>query len=130
MIALCLTLLLFDLVYSLSQPNIIFILVDDLGYDDVGFQSNNEIHTPNIDKIRNDGQFLEWYYGQPTCSPTRTAIMTGKYPLHNSINTIIRPNETYGVPLSITMFPQILYENGYSTHAIGKWHMGFFKWYN
>eukprot|EP01084_Bolivina_argentea_P120085 212869_1 len=122
------TLQLSRIVYSLSQPNIIFILSDDLGYDDVGFQSGNQIHTPNIDKLHSTGQFLEWYYGQPVCSPTRTAIMTGKYPLHNSINTIIQPNQAYGVPLSNIFFPKILMDNGYETHAIGKWHMGFYKW--
>eukprot|EP01084_Bolivina_argentea_P120082 212864_1 len=111
-----------------KAPNIIFIVIDDLGYDDLGFKNEHQINTPHIESLRNDGQWLQYYYGQANCSPTRTAIQTGLYPLHNSINTIIPPTNTYGVPLNFTFFGKTLHNNGYSTHAVGKWHMGFFKW--
>ena len=113
---------------STSSPNIIFILADDLGYDDIG-TVNNIISTPSISKIYNEGQTLLWYYGQNLCTPTRTAIMTGLYPIHNQINNVIMANYSYGVPLNYTFFPKILFENGgYDTNAIGKWHLGYYKW--
>eukprot|EP00483_Globobulimina_turgida_P006471 UN06481 len=68
-----------------KPPNIIFFLADDLGYDDLGFQDNNQIHTPNINGLRQQSQFLEWYYGTPLCTPTRSTIMTGSFPLHTGI---------------------------------------------
>ena len=60
--------------YDAKAPNIIFIVVDDLGYDDLGFTNDNQIRTPNIDKIKSNGQFLEYYYGQCYCTPTRKKI--------------------------------------------------------
>ena len=119
-------LLLIRLIYG-KQPNILFILSDDLGYDDLYFQSK-QIFTPNIDYFRNNGQFMEWHYAQSVCSPSRAAIMTARYPLHTGINDWIQPGQSFGVPLNNTMISKILLENGYETHAIGKWHLGFYKW--
>ena len=103
-----------------SKPNIIFILVDDLGYDDLGFQGGYQISTPNINKLRSESQFFEWYYGQCNCSPSRGALMTGRYPIHNTITTIIQPSAAYGLPLNFQLIPQILHKYGnYTTHAIG-----------
>ena len=103
-------------------------LADDLGYDDLGFQDDNQIHTPNINNLRKEGQFLEWYYGQPLCSPTRSTILTGSFPLHTGVNTVIQPSFSYGVPLQFKFLSKVLYENGYSTHCVGKWHLGYYKW--
>ena len=110
-----------------KKPNILFIVSDDLGYDDVGFQSH-QILTPNIDTYRSEGQFLEWYYGQCVCSATRSTFLTGRYPLHTGINGWIHPDASYGVPLSNVLLSSMLKNNGYDTHAIGKWHLGFYKW--
>ena len=111
-----------------SKPNIIFVLIDDMGYHDLGFMNNDLISTPNINKYREDGQFFEWMYGQSTCSPTRAALMTGRYPIHNGINKIIDDDATYGVYLNNTFISKIFHQNGYDTHMVGKWHLGMYKW--
>ena len=64
-----------------KQPHILFVLVDDLGWSDVGFHGS-EIHTPNIDRLASEGVILDNYYVQPICSPTRSALMSGRYPIH------------------------------------------------
>lgn len=63
------------------QPNILFVLVDDLGWSDVGFHGS-KIKTPNVDKLAREGVVLESYYVQPICSPTRGALLSGRYPIH------------------------------------------------
>lgn len=63
------------------QPNILFVLVDDLGWSDVGFHGS-KIKTPNVDKLAREGVVLESYYVQPICSPTRGAFLSGRYPIH------------------------------------------------
>ena len=66
---------------SSKLPNILLMLADDLGWYDVGFQ-NPKIQTPHIDKLAKDGVILDNYYVQPVCTPTRGALMTGRYPIH------------------------------------------------
>ena len=68
-----------------KPPHILFILADDLGWSDVGFHGS-VIETPNIDKLANEGVILENYYVQPLCTPTRSALMTGRYPIHTGID--------------------------------------------
>ena len=63
------------------KPNILFVLVDDLGWSDVGFHGS-KIKTPNVDKLASEGVVLENYYVQPICSPTRGALLSGRYPIH------------------------------------------------
>ena len=127
---LCLIVIMFAVIINgeIKSPNIIFILSDDLGHNDLGYSFNHQTFTPNIDKYRNNGIYLEWYYGQCNCSPTRSSIQTGRYAWHNGINSIIQSTNTYGVPLESKFISDILLDNGYSTAAIGKWHMGFYKW--
>ena len=64
-----------------KKPHILLILVDDLGWSDVGFHGS-KIRTPNVDKLASDGVILDNYYVQPYCTPTRDALMTGRYPIH------------------------------------------------
>ena len=64
-----------------KPPHILFVLVDDLGWSDVGFHGS-KIHTPNIDRLASEGVILDNYYVQPVCSPTRTSLMSGRYPIH------------------------------------------------
>lgn len=73
---------LYTFVASLSsKPNILFVLVDDLGWSDVGFHGS-KIKTPNVDKLASEGVVLDSYYVQPICSPTRGALLSGRYPIH------------------------------------------------
>src|SRR5262245_495973 len=65
-----------------ERPNIVFFLIDDLGWSDVGFHGS-DIRTPNIDKLAAAGARLEAFYVQPVCSPTRAALMTGRYPMRH-----------------------------------------------
>lgn len=73
------------------RPNIIFLLADDLGWGDVGFHGS-EIKTPNLDRLAAAGARLEQFYVQPVCSPTRAALMTGRYPMRHGLQVgVVRP---------------------------------------
>jgi len=67
---------------KLKQPNIVFLLLDDMGYGECGFNGGKEIKTPKIDQLAKDGAVLENNYVQPVCSPTRACLLTGRYPTH------------------------------------------------
>ena len=103
------------------------IVADDLGWNDVSFHGSNQIPTPNIDRLAREGIALNNYYVLPICTPTRSAIMTGRYPIHTGMqrDVIYSPNP-WGVGLDEVFIPQYLKAQGYSTHAIGKWHLGFY----
>ena len=90
-----------------SQPNILVILADDLGWRDVGFHGS-EVRTPVIDRIAREGVELDRFYVQPTCSPTRAGLMTGKSPKRLGIMRRIGKNETTGLSKSERILPQIL----------------------
>lgn len=107
-----------------KQPNIVFLLVDDLGYADCGFNGGKEIHTPNIDKLANGGTVLESLYVQPVCSPTRSTLMTGRYATHTGVYTIVRPHAKWGLPLNERTLANALHDAGYATSITGKWHLG------
>ncbi len=110
-----------------ARPTIVFILADDLGRRDVGFMGGTEIKTPNLDKLAAAGARLDQFYVQPVCSPTRCALMTGRYPMRCGLQVgVIRPNATYGLPLEERTLPQALREAGYTTAMVGKWHLGSF----
>ena len=109
-------------------PNVVFIVADDLGFSGVGFRNNNEIRTPNIDNFAKEGIVLEKYYVQAVCSPTRATFMTGRFPMHNSIVDWIPPSSAYGLPLNETTMAEKFKSAGYMAHAVGKWHLGFYKW--
>lgn len=110
-----------------SKPNIIYLLADDLGGNDVGWR-NPEIKTANLDKLAKSGAKLDQYYVQPVCSPTRAALMTGRYPFRYGFQTgVVRPWAQYGLPLEEQILPQGLKAAGYETAITGKWHLGHFK---
>ncbi|XP_059170477.1 arylsulfatase B-like [Physella acuta] len=111
-----------------ASPHILFIVTDDLGWNDVGFH-NPDIISPNIDALARKGTILNNSYVQPLCSPSRAAIMTGVFPYRYGLShMVITDRQDVCVPTNMTMFPKILKAHGYSTHMIGKWHMGFCKW--
>lgn len=122
------------------KPNILFILIDDLGWKDLQCYGSDFYETPNIDKLRSEGMmFTNAYSACPVCSPTRASILTGKNPAHlqftghiTSINMhrfppfgkIIPPQDKMYVDLDQIMIPEALKPLGYKSISIGKWHVG------
>ena len=109
--------------YAFPSPNIVIILADDLGWNDVSYHGS-EIKTPNIDKLISSGVELDRFYVQPTCSPTRAELMTGKSAMRLGITRPISKNQKLGLGLEEKILPQYLKELNYSTYLLGKWHLG------
>ena len=110
------------------KPNIIVILSDDQGYQDIGCQGCVDVPTPNLDSIAKNGvRFTEGYVSCPVCSPSRAGLMTGRYQTrfgHEGNPTPQMDRQNWGLPLSEKTMAEYMKENGYKTGAIGKWHLG------
>src|SRR5215470_8308762 len=108
-----------------KKPHIIHIVADDLGWKDVGFNGATDIKTPNLDALAAGGAKFTQFYVQPMCTPTRAALMTGRYPFRYGLQTAVIPSvSTYGLDTTEWLMPQCLREAGYKTAIIGKWHLG------
>jgi arylsulfatase A-like enzyme len=108
-----------------KKPNIVHIVVDDLGWKDVGFNGCADIKTPNIDALAAGGAKFTQFYVQPMCTPTRACLMTGRYPFRYGLQTAVIPSvSAYGLDTTEWIMPQCLKEAGYKTAIIGKWHLG------
>ena len=110
-----------------KKPNIVLILADDLGYGDVGFNGQNLIKAPNLDRLANDGITLKQFYaGTAVCAPSRSSLMTGKHTGHTFIrgNLGIEPEGQYPIPDTIVTLAEVLKKSGYKTGAYGKWGLG------
>ena len=105
-------------------PNVVYVVSDDQGWKDVGFHGS-DIRTPNLDALAKGGAKLEQLYAQPMCTPSRAALMTGRYPHRYGLQTLVIPSAgTYGLATDEWLLPQALKEAGYSTAIVGKWHLG------
>ena len=109
----------------LTQPNIVMLFVDDLGYGDVGFNGHPTTNTPNIDQLAWNGKVLTtWYSGCPVCSCSRASLMTGRQWSRMGIPGVFGPTVSSGLPLNETTVADELSKAGYATGAAGKWHLG------
>ena len=109
-----------------EKPNVIVIVADDLGWNDVGYHGS-DIQTPNIDRLAREGVELNRFYVHPTCSPTRSALVTGKSPLRLGFLSPLSKNNRLGLHLSEKTIADYFKQNGYQTSLIGKWHLGRFS---
>jgi arylsulfatase A-like enzyme len=114
-----------------TPPNIVCILVDDLGYGDLSRQGATDLKTPHIDRIGEQGMtFTNFYANCTVCSPSRASLLTGKYPDLVGIPGVVRQNEenNWGyLSKDAILLPQVLNAAGYHTAIIGKWHLGYEK---
>ncbi len=108
-----------------KQPNIIFILADDLGYGDVSSYGATKIHTPNIDALASHGiRFTNAHATASTCTPSRYSLMTGKYAFRKNGTGILPGDAALIIPTDKTTLPNMLKGAGYTTGLVGKWHLG------
>ena len=107
-----------------AKPHIVHIVADDLGYNDLGITNGNKTLTPAIDSLIRGGVWLSSYYTFRVCSPTRASIMTGRYPWGVGFYDM-SDDSSHCVDPGFTMTPALLKAQGYSTHAIGKWDVGY-----
>ncbi|KAH3763666.1 sulfatase 1 precursor [Pelomyxa schiedti] len=118
--------------YCAQLPNLVLVVADDLGWNDVGYHqvegvtTNNVIATPTLDELAYSGIRLEQHYAQTMCSPTRGALMTSRYPSHTGLGPyVIKTSFPYAMPSQHAFLPELLHSGGYRTHLVGKWHLGF-----
>ena len=107
------------------KPNIVFVLVDDWGFSEVGFR-NPVIKSPNFDQLAKTGLVLNRHYVYMYCSPSRASLLTGRWPYHAHQWNIVPGSVQLGTNLNMTMLPAKLKQAGYNTHMVGKWHLGLF----
>ena len=107
-----------------DRPNILFVLADDLGYGDLACFGAKDVQTPNLDKFATEGlRFTSCYAGHPNCSPSRTALMTGRTPTRVGVRDWIPEESPVHVRRSEITIAKLLQQSGYATCHAGKWHM-------
>ena len=108
------------------RPNVIFILVDDMGYGDLSSFGAKDIRTPHIDRLAKEGvKLTQMYANAPVCTPTRAAFITGRYQQRVGLEWALTPDmKEAGLPVEETLLARMLKNNGYATALFGKWHLG------
>lgn len=109
--------------------NFIIIFADDMGYGDIASFGHPTIQTPNLDRMATEGQkWTQFYVAAPVCTPSRAALLTGRYPIRNGMTSkkkgVLFPNSSGGLPQSEVTIAEVLKQKNYATAAIGKWHLG------
>lgn len=112
-----------------NRPNFVVIFCDDLGYGDLGCYGNPSIQTPNLDRMAREGtKFTQFYSASPVCTPSRSALMTGRLPVRTGMcsdrRRVLFPDSGGGLPASEHTLAEALKEQGYATACVGKWHLG------
>ena len=105
-----------------KPPNIVFLITDDQGFGDLSCHGNPILKTPNLDRLHDEGVRFKNFYVSPTCSPTRSAVMTGRHEFRNGVTHTILERER--LTLNATTLAQVLKSAGYTTGIFGKWHLG------
>ena len=107
-----------------ERPNILLILADDLGYEDLGFQNSPEIKSPNLDRLAAGGiQFTDGHVTASVCSPSRAGLMTGRYQQRFGHEANVPPTP-HGMDLAEVTLGKKMQQAGYRTGLVGKWHLG------
>ena len=117
-----------------QRPHVVMFVIDDLGWADVGYKNGTGLEpaTPFLNSLTKEAVQMGSYYTQPVCSPTRSCFMQGRYPFHQGLqhyNTIM-PASLAAMPLDQPTLPELLLKLNYTTHAVGKWHLGYASWKN
>jgi arylsulfatase A-like enzyme len=111
-----------------ARPNIIVIFADDLGYSDLGCYGSPTIRTPRLDRMASEGlRFTDFYAAAEVCTPSRAALLTGRYPIRSGMcgdRRVLFPNSKGGLPPQEVTIAEALRDQGYATAHIGKWHLG------
>ncbi len=114
-----------------QPPNLVIIFTDDLGYGDLGVYGHPTIRTPSLDQMAQEGmRFTQFYVAASVCTPSRAALMTGRYPVRTGLvegilpGRVLFPNSQVGLPLEEVTIAEVLKQRDYVTMAIGKWHLG------
>jgi arylsulfatase A-like enzyme len=112
-----------------TQPNVVLIITDDLGWADLGSYGATDIRTPNLDRLASDGlRLTDFYANGVTCSPTRAGLISGRYQQRYGIETPLPSADRAddrGLPATGYSLPQLLKNHGYATALVGKWHLGY-----
>ena len=110
-----------------QRPNILFILADNVGYGDTGAYGGGELRgapTPRIDRFASESLRLTQFLVEPGCTPSRAALMTGRYSIRMGLSLIVVAGSPNSLPASEVTMPEILRDLGYATAMYGKWHLG------